>query len=292
MTSVFFNQRLGDLTEHIVKDLELLQEYENALRVEDDPRRRAKYQRDVEQLRESTRHYRQEYEMLNSQVTTAMHTVDEQLQQMDRKLDAVLGGQEAIAHHLTQMQETLLSRYDNSERSLVEAMIQVLDDQQLAMTQTLLGALESHQLAEAEIEEMWAVLEERLPELPPTQAAVVDWAKAPGLDARHHLKVTLPIVPLLVDYEAELELNGGMDFKAMWEAVKAKLRRPKSQIYKPVWQVARDIRQGLSEDDLRQLHRDGAVNHDLLKRSSVIVGWESRSTLPSRRDSRFDRMGR
>jgi hypothetical protein len=153
MTSVFFNQRLDHLTEHIARDLELLQECEDALRVEDDPRRRAKYQRDIEQLRESTRRYRQEYEMLNGQVATEMHIVDEQLQQMDRKLDAVLGGQATIAQHLTQMQETLLSRYDAEERSLVTATVQRLDDRQLAMTQTLLNALESHRLAEAEIEE-------------------------------------------------------------------------------------------------------------------------------------------
>jgi hypothetical protein len=262
MTSVFFNQRLEHLTEHIARDFELLQQCEDALRVEDDPRRRAKYQRDIEQLRESTHRYRQEYEMLNGQVATEMRTVDERLQQMDRKLDAVLGGQVAIAQHLTQRQETLLSRYDAAERSLVAATVQRLDDRQLAMTQTLLNALESHHLAEAEIEEMWAVLEERLPELSSSQAAVAEWAKAPGLDARRRLKVTLPIVPLLVDYEAELELDGGLDFKAVWEAVKAKLWKPKAQAHKPVWQVAREIRQGLSEDDLGQLPRDGAVNHD------------------------------
>jgi hypothetical protein len=105
MTSVFFNQRLEHLTEHIARDLELLQECENALRVEDNPRRRARYQLDIEQLRESTRRYRQEYEMLNGQVTREMRTLDEQLQQMDRKLNAVLGGQVAIAQHLTQMQQ-------------------------------------------------------------------------------------------------------------------------------------------------------------------------------------------
>jgi hypothetical protein len=31
---------------------------------------------------------------------------------------------------------------------------------------------------------------------------------------------------------------------------------------KPIWQVAREIRKNLSEEDLRQLPTDGAVNHD------------------------------
>jgi hypothetical protein len=263
MATVSFNQRLQDLTEHIAKDQNLLKEFEDALRFEDDPRRRAKYQRDVEQLKESARRYRQEYDALNRQTTTAMQTVAEQLRQMDWKLDSVLGGQVAIAQQLSQMQHALLSRYDQTERSLVAAVVEQLDDRQLSMTQTFLDALDSRQLAESEIEEMWAVLEERLPEMPPSQVAVVVWAKAPGLDARHRLKVALPIVPFLVDYEAEFELNGGLNFKTLWEILKAKLRKPKIQaIHKPVWQVAREIRQGLSDNDLRRLSSDGAINHD------------------------------
>ncbi len=225
MISASYHQRLQDLTEHIAKDLNLLRDVEDALRFERDPIRRAKYQWDVEQLRESAHRYRQEYDVLNRQTTTEMQTVAEQLQQMDWKLDSVLGGQVAIAQQLSQMQHTLLSRYDETERSLLVAVAEQLDDRQLSMTQALLDALESRQLAESEIEEMWAVLEERLPELPPGQDAVKEWVKAPGLDARHRLKVALPIVPFLVDYEAEFELNGGLDFKALWEAVKAKLRK-------------------------------------------------------------------
>jgi hypothetical protein len=263
MASVSFNQRLQDLTEHIEKDWELLRAVEDTLRFEDDPRRKAKYQRDVEQLRESAHRYQQEYDSLNQQVTIEMRTVAEQLQQMDWKIDSVLNGQVAITYQLSRMQHTLLSRYDETERSLVAAVVEQLDDQQLSMTRTFLDVLDSSQLAESEIEEMWAVLEERLPELSPSQDAVKEWVGAPGLDARHRLKVALPIVPFLVDYEAEFELNGGLDFKALWENLKAKLRKPKVQaLHKPVWQVAREIRQGLSDKDLRQFPSDGAVNHD------------------------------
>lgn len=218
-------QRLQDLTDHIAKDFDLLKEIEDVWRFEDDPKRRKKYERDMEQLRESAQRYRQEYDALKSEGILDIQTVGEQLRQMDRKLDAVLAGQGAIALQLGQMQQSLLERYDETERSLLTSVVQALDDRQLAMTQTLLEALESQRLPEADIEEMWAVLEERLPQLPPAQAAVADWAKAPGLDARHRLKLTLPIVPLLVDYEAEFELNGGLDFKGLWEVVKANLRR-------------------------------------------------------------------
>jgi hypothetical protein len=75
------------------------------------------------------------------------------------------------------------------------------------------------------MQQMLAVLEERIPSLPLSQAAVGEIIKAPELDARHKLKVTLPIVPFLVDYEGELELGSGFNIKSGWEQLVAKLRR-------------------------------------------------------------------
>jgi hypothetical protein len=72
---------------------------------------------------------------------------------------------------------------------------------------------------------MLAVLEERFPALPPSQVAVAEIIKAPELDAKHKLKVTLHLVPFLVDYEGELELGSGFNINLAWEKLLTKLRR-------------------------------------------------------------------
>jgi hypothetical protein len=86
--------RLQHLADNIHQDQVLLKDYEDALRYEGDPRRRAKYRREIEQLRESAARYQREYSELEAQVSGEpsgkMRDVAAQLQQMDTKLDALL----------------------------------------------------------------------------------------------------------------------------------------------------------------------------------------------------------
>ena len=48
--------------------------------------------------------------------------------------------------------------------------------------------------------------------------------KDPELDVKQKLKVTLPIVPMLVEYEGEFELGSGFNIRSAWERLIAKLR--------------------------------------------------------------------
>jgi hypothetical protein len=49
-------------------------------------------------------------------------------------------------------------------------------------------------------------------------------AEDPSLDARHKLEVTIPIIPLLLEYKFETELGSRANLVALWEALKAKVR--------------------------------------------------------------------
>jgi hypothetical protein len=86
--------RLQHLADNIHQDQGLLKDYEDALRYEDDPRRRARYRREIEQLHESVARYQREYSELEAQVagepSGKMRDIATQLQQMDTKLDALL----------------------------------------------------------------------------------------------------------------------------------------------------------------------------------------------------------
>lgn len=226
--SPVFNQRLQDLADNIAKDLVLLKEFEDELRYETNPRVKARYRLDIEQLQASATRYQKEYnelqQLAGGSPPANMQNVESQLHQMDVKLDTLLSGQNTISQNLNQMRQTLLNRYDAAEKVMIAAIAEQLNQTQLALTQSLLDALEANQLSEPEMQQMLAVLEDRIPSLPPSQAAVAEIIKAPELDAKHKLKVTLPIVPFLIDYEGELELGSGFNIKSAWERLLAKLR--------------------------------------------------------------------
>ena len=203
----FYQKRLQDLADNIAKDQELLKDFEDELRYTTDPRLKFRYRRDIMRQSESIARYKEEYAELQQEWTgqpsEQMQETSIQLRQMDAKLNVLLSGQVVI----------------------YEGLLKQLNANQLALTQKLQDALEANQVSEPQMQQMLAVLEERIPSLPPSQAAIAEVIKDPELDAKHKLKVTLPIVPMLLEYEGEVELGSGFNLKSVWEQLVAKLRR-------------------------------------------------------------------
>ena len=56
-----------------------------------------------------------------------------------------------------------------------------------------------------------------------TQAA--DLVEAPGLDVKHKLKLSIPLIPFLLDYEGELEFDAKMNLENAWQALKRLILR-------------------------------------------------------------------
>lgn len=232
MTSPWINQRLNDLENNIQRDLELLKDFEEELSYEKNPRIKAGYRKDIERQQESVAKYQQEYDDLKEQLknnqesSTQVKNIGDQLEQMDSKLNLLLSSQVTIYENLNQMQQNLLARYDESEKIIVAEIAQKLNDNQVKLSQNLLEALETNQILEPDIEEMVAILEQRILALPPSQQeSINEIIKNPELDAKHRLKVAIPIIPFILEYEGELELGTGFDLKSSWESIKNKLQR-------------------------------------------------------------------
>ncbi len=202
----YYQKRLEDLEDNIKQDLELLKDYDDELRYTTDPRLKARYRREIVRQEKSVACYKQEYsELQQESVGTPSPQMQElgiQLRQMDTKLNILLSGQVAI----------------------YEDLLNQLDATQSALTQKLQDAVDANQVSEPQMQKMLAVLEERIPLLPPSQAAIAEIIKDPELDVKQKLKVTLPIVPMLVEYEGEFELGSGFNIKSAWEQLVAKLR--------------------------------------------------------------------
>jgi hypothetical protein len=220
---------LTHLQDNIEQDLALRKQYEDTLRYEDEPRRIAKYQREIERLHESAKRYQQELDELRKQVggseiTVQTQVINAQLQQMDTKLTILMNGQVAISEDLERLRRLLLSRYEIGEQTVIDAITRQLNQSQLVSMEAILDALEANQMPEAEMrhilegtQQMLTALQQRGIALPPSQQALAEVINAPGLDTKHKLKVCVPIIPFLLDYEGELELGTGINLKAAWQ---------------------------------------------------------------------------
>ena len=231
-------RRLQDLADNIRQDLNLLKAYEDELRYETDPRRLARYRREIERQRESLTRYQQEYDELRKQVTgvqsAEMEDTANLLPQMDAKLDNVQRRLEDIEDNLKDLRKTLLARLDASERVIISAIVQQLDQNQLAIVQSILDEIGTHSVPENELQETLSALQQALLEIRQTglnDLQLVSEAKSlsevvddPKLDVNHKLKVSIPIIPLILSYETEVGLKSGRNLEAAWQRLKAWVR--------------------------------------------------------------------
>ncbi len=90
MNEDLIEERLKALEDSIRQDMGLLKSYEDELRYEPDPRRRAGYRQNIERQRESLAQYQQEHDELKKEATPEeMQNVTDLLQQKNAKLDYI-----------------------------------------------------------------------------------------------------------------------------------------------------------------------------------------------------------
>jgi hypothetical protein len=227
--------RLRDLSDNISKDYALLKEYEDDLRLEDDPRRRARHQREINRLRASASAYESEYKELELQLSgrSVERSQSEQteLHQIHFKLDALLAGQSDINLSLYDLRQAILTRYDAGERHIINSITERFDQSQAETVQAILDAVEDNQLNEAEMAEALSAIQQSLVEvsqhktLLPQSAELEAAISAPHFDVKHKLKVSIPIVPLVLAYEGEVELGSRMNLEKVWNRIVKKFRR-------------------------------------------------------------------
>ena len=127
-------------------------------------------------------------------------------------------------------QGALSAQMESAVGNLQATLLARLDAQESALTGEILAVLESGGVAADELDRHLAAIEGLIGQAraadPPVQAALAQAQAvlaAPGLDVRSKLKVTVPLIPFLLDYEGELELGQQMNVEAalaaLWQAL-------------------------------------------------------------------------
>ncbi len=164
------------LEDNLTRGLDLLKEYEEVLEYEDDPRRIKKYRREIQRQKEAMAGYDREYEELAQKLQQTapkqLQRVEQKLQDIERKIDVLVTGQVAISRDLNNLRQTLLSRYNDGEQKVLEA-IEQLNLSQLELAEKLLDAIADDQVSEQEMSDMLVLVEQRLGELPEEESKLI-----------------------------------------------------------------------------------------------------------------------
>ena len=224
-----FNLRLQQLEENISRVLQLLNEYEAELLDEDDPGRKSKYRRRVESLKQQKAGYEEEFTDLRVQLTNEYplqtQTISSQLQEIDNKIELLLDSQ-------TSLSQALMLQFSPKEQELLLPFTEKLDEPDLINIQACLEAVETDQASEEEVQlilsetrTLLKKVQEQNLALPAGKEAVSEIINYPTIDAKHALKVSIPIIPFILAYEGELGLGTGINLKETWQHWKTKFMR-------------------------------------------------------------------
>lgn len=231
-----WQRRLTDLSDNINKDLDLKKQYEDKLRLEDDPRRRARYENDIRELNDSALNYQKEYEALERQFSSESFSrpsnAAAEMNTVHEKLDALLTGQENIHQHINALGRALLERYDAGEQKILGGIIEKITESQAQTVTEILEASDSDRVSNEETDATIKAVQQSLARIEaqgkivvPEQKKLVEAVNAPQMNVKHKLKMTVPIVPYLLNYETELELGSGLNLEGVWNNLKNKFSK-------------------------------------------------------------------
>ncbi len=126
----------------------------------------------------------------------------------------------------------LLQRMDTTNSDLIELLEQLSSERLLEIKQ-LYDVIETHHVTDQEIKDFLSQLRtliisinnQKTPsDSTPDTHKIINLVDSPNLSASHKLKLSIPIIPYLLDYETEMEVSGKMDLKKMWSWLMNKLQ--------------------------------------------------------------------
>lgn len=132
-------------------------------------------------------------------------------------LHALLEGQERLAADLL----AIYQRQDENSRHVVVALLQALDAQQVRQDE-IEAMLAPIQAVVTAIHERGVLLDDD-----PLRRRIEELAQALQSQAsvEHKLRFVIPILPTLVEYEAEIGLGGQASLERLWERLKERFGR-------------------------------------------------------------------
>ena len=244
-------QRVQDLQRHINREADLLNKYRGQRRRENDPRRLENIDYEINRQKETIAEYREEIAEIQSTLPTTvppveqahLHDITQRLSAMSDQIDGLVDGQASlvdgqkdladgqvrISAELRQQQETILARIDEKHRETATILVNKMNSNQLEVTTLLMDAAARQQVAKWEAQQLTILTEQALTDMRKNQPDASEWKNL--LDAlanetgwEQKLKLTIPLIPGILEFESEMAMDVVPALKGAWNTLVNRIR--------------------------------------------------------------------
>ena len=122
--------------------------------------------------------------------------------------------------------DTILTHLDEAQEVTTKTFLGALEekgDQDLQFQELLSGTLNTLMELVTEIEKKAALDSD--PTFKKDVEKAVDIIKDPGINIKHKMEITIPLIPILCNYKYEAEIEGGINLKAAWDKLTGSLHK-------------------------------------------------------------------
>lgn len=135
----------------------------------------------------------------------------------EQKLGQLVEGQEHIRSSVDDLQEALRFRLDQQQGRIVTAIVEAINKGGVPGRELrpIMDSLKV--LLEGLLSGTWSLPSDALSAEAYRLPQIID---APHISIHHKLKITLPIIPLLLGYEGEVDLSSAIDLEQAWQRLR------------------------------------------------------------------------
>ncbi len=240
-------RRLQDLQRNIDRDAKLLNQYEQQRSYTKDPRDLARIDHEIARQKDSIASYRREVDEIQADWRTAalpddddvqkqIGEINQQLSTISKQINSaehrLADGQQRIREDMRQQQTAVLAHIDEKQHETVAVLLEKMDANQLELTELMYDAADQQQIAQWQAEQLTMLAQQSLLDIKRLRENQPDAAKWDNLltalanetSWEQKLKLTIPLIPGILELENEIAVDVIPALKGAWDGLVQKVR--------------------------------------------------------------------
>jgi hypothetical protein len=229
-----FNEiRKGQLIDNIRRQYSLLREYEKRRDLSERPKEIQLFNSEIDSIVNSLRNYILQYTEIckdrHAEVSQEVRSIWQDLQVLKAGQDLILQKQDRILYTMEEYRQDILNRIGTSHRELITTLLSAITDQDAIVVKSAMDAIDQHTISDLEAGKIVELIERACTELlqknlptPRDQKTLQEarqlepiW-QSKEIGAIGKLKLSLPLIPTILSYETELNINIKGPIKGLW----------------------------------------------------------------------------
>jgi hypothetical protein len=223
--------RKKDLMDNIARQYRLLHEYETKRDLSDRPKEIELSNNEIGVIARSLEGYIEQYEKICQEEGVPsppeVRSMWEELRRLRQGQQQIIRKQDDTLATIDQVRREILTEIGRSHRSLALGLLSALDEQEVRVVRSIIGEIDSNKLSEQEMFEALKAIQTGYQELNaksrPLTTRLADseevkkfW-NSPDVNVAGKLKLSIPLIPTILSYEAELSFTIKQALSAFWE---------------------------------------------------------------------------